>query len=116
MNSVIFFTGNPRLRATSEWASSCKSTETKRRMAEMKPTTQYVAVDHPGYNWGNQPVARETVSKTRMMIQLTLISISIPAILPIRNEPGIEILLPTDGGDIGYDSIANRRIGLTGTR
>src|SRR6266705_6357150 len=28
-----------------------------------------------------------------MMIQLTLISMSIPAILPIRNEPGMAILL-----------------------
>src|SRR5205823_14849564 len=64
--------------------------------AEMRPTTLQMAVDHPGYNWGNQPVARDTVSKTRMMIQLTLISMSIPAILPIRNEPGIVILLLTD--------------------
>src|SRR5260370_3542538 len=52
-----------------------------------------MALDHPGYNWGNQPVARDTVSKTRMMIQLTLISMSIPAILLIRNEPGMAILL-----------------------
>jgi hypothetical protein len=28
-----------------------------------------------------------------MMIQLTWMSISIPAILPIRNEPGMAILL-----------------------
>src|SRR6266849_5825333 len=41
-------------------------------------------------------MARDTVSKTRMIIQLTLISMSIPAILPIRNEPGIEILLFTN--------------------
>jgi hypothetical protein len=41
-------------------------------------------------------VARDTVSKTRMMIQLTLMSMSIPAILPIRNEPGMVILLPID--------------------
>src|SRR5260221_14716645 len=31
-----------------------------------------------------------------MMIQLTLMSMSIPAILPIRNEPGIVILLCID--------------------
>jgi hypothetical protein len=40
-----------------------------------------------------RPVARDTVSKTRMMIQLTWISMSIPAMVPIRNVPGIEILL-----------------------
>src|SRR5438105_14872638 len=38
-------------------------------------------------------MARDTVSKTRMMIQLTLISMSIPAMLLIRNEPGMAILL-----------------------
>ncbi len=40
MNSVILFTGNPRLRATSEWASSCKSTETNSSRDEMKLVTQ----------------------------------------------------------------------------
>ena len=36
MNRVMLFTGNPRLRATSEWASSCKSTETNNSSDERK--------------------------------------------------------------------------------
>src|SRR5215470_18525872 len=47
----------------------------------------------PRYSTANQPVARDHVSRTMIMSQLTWIKMSIPAILPIRNEPGILHLL-----------------------
>ena len=40
MNRVIFFTGKPHLRATSEWASSWKSTETNSSRDERKAVSQ----------------------------------------------------------------------------
>jgi hypothetical protein len=56
----------------------------------MNPITKYVDDGKPGSVTGNQLVAKEIVRNTRIMIQLTLIKMSIPAILPMRNEPGIE--------------------------
>src|SRR5437588_1367485 len=40
MNRVMLFTGKPHLRATSEWASSCKSTETNSSRDERKAMSQ----------------------------------------------------------------------------
>ena len=49
----------------------------------------------------------------KSMIQLTLISISIPAILPMRNETGVAILLfmkvdvAVSGAELGMELSAN---------
>ena len=69
MKRVMLWTGRPRAFATSEWASSWRSTETKMRSEPMMPVIQAVAVPQPGWatskNW-----ASDQLKKTKMKIHV----------------------------------------------
>src|ERR1019366_87723 len=87
---VMLRTGMPWARATSEWASSCTSTETKSSRAAARATVQVVAVDQP--STGNHDSASEKVISAKMMIQLGWMAMSMPKSRPIL-KPGPMCLL-----------------------
>ena len=52
MKSVMLSTLRPRVRATSEWLSSCTSTEANSSNEAMAPSAQYVSSPAPGTREG----------------------------------------------------------------
>ncbi len=85
MNSVMPLTGTPRLRASSECASSWNSTLAKNSSDAMTPIvtrSRGVSVFTPRSGPAGSPI--EYATSAKMKIQLRLTVISMPKILPIR--------------------------------
>src|SRR5688500_3166800 len=85
-NSVIEWTAMPRRIATSEWASSCTSTDVNSRIADTAPISHASTGWMPGRNSGSTPVAIDQVVSPKMINQLTCTPMSMPAMRNNRTE------------------------------